>query len=121
MKSIAPVCGVSEITRAILKHHYRFDYNPLAKIDLTSISTAFQSYLNDERLCAINPDYDEEKKKKISALRGIEPWTARSEGQQFTHWATGTPVIQRQHVSREKSDQPTRLCSLVKLSLRRPS
>ena len=121
MKSIAPVCGVSEITRGLLKHHYRFDYNPLAKIDLTSISTAFQSYLNDERPCAINPDYDEEKKKKISALRGIEPWTARSEGQQFTHWATGTPVIQRQHVSREKSDQPTRLCSQVKLSLRRPS
>ena len=65
MKSIAPVCGVSEITRGLLKHHYRFDYNPLAKIDLTSISTAFQSYLNDERLCAINPDYVEEKKKNL--------------------------------------------------------
>ena len=64
MKSIAPVCGVNEITRAILKHHYRFDYNSLAKIDLTSISTAFQSYLNDERLCAINLITMKKRKKK---------------------------------------------------------
>ena len=55
MKSIAPVCGVSEITRGLLKQHCRFDYNPLAKLDLTSISTLFQSYLDDERLCAIKP------------------------------------------------------------------
>ena len=53
MKSIAPVCGVSEITRAILKHHYRFDYNSLAKIDLTSISTAFQSYLKGRYLSQV--------------------------------------------------------------------
>ena len=52
MKSIAPVCGVSEVTRGLLGQHYMFDYNPLAKdrwmtFDFTSFSTIFQSYQDD--------------------------------------------------------------------------
>ena len=52
----------------LLKQHYRFDYNPLAQIDLTSISTVFQSYLDDERLCALKPCTPDPLDQKVSSL-----------------------------------------------------